>query len=225
MKGAAVAVVDADAPFRGSLLALLGARGFAAAGYATAGRFFDALLESVPAAAFVSMELPGMDGREVLRVLRANRETRALILVAFSRGRRRRSEVVAGFEAGADEFLEAPFEPELLAARLESLLRRRPEPAKANVVELDGVRLDLDARTAAAGTKAVRLTRLEFDLAAYLIRQRGRVLTRGSIMGAVWGDSGPVTRTVDKHVESLRKKLPSLAKRLETVVNIGYLLR
>lgn len=225
MKGAPVAVVDSEAPSREGLVALLSSRGFAPAGFATAGRFFDALLESVPAAAFVSMELSGMDGREVLRVLRANPETRSLILVAFSRGRRRRAEVVAGFEAGADEFLEAPFEPELLAARLESLLRRRPEPPKANVVELDGVRLDLDARTAAAGAKAVRLTRLEFDLASYLIRQRGRVLTRGSIMGAVWGEGAQVTRTVDKHVESLRRKLPALAKRLETVVNIGYLLR
>ncbi|TBR20945.1 response regulator transcription factor [bacterium] len=225
MKGAAVAVVDADAKLRAALLALLEARGMRASGFATAGRFFDALVKDVPAAAFVSMELPGMDGREVLRVLRANKETRAVVLVAVSRGRRRREEVVAGFEAGADEFLEAPFDPELLAARLESLLRRRPEAPKADVVELDGLRLDVDARTVLLAGKPVKLTRLEFDLAAYLVRQRGRVLTRGALLGAVWGVSGSGTRTVDKHVESLRRKLPPLAKRLDTVVNVGYLLR
>ncbi|TPW18547.1 MAG: two-component response regulator, partial [Elusimicrobia bacterium] len=83
----------------------------------------------------------------------------------------------------------------------------------------------LDARTAANAGKAVKLTRLEFDLAAYLLRQRGRVLTRGTLLGAVWGPSASGTRTVDKHVEAIRRKLPALAKRLETVVNIGYLLR
>lgn len=225
MKGAAVAVVDADAKFRTSLLTLLSARGMRGVGYPTAGRFFDALAGDVPAAAFVSMELPGMDGREVLRVLRANKETRGVVLFAVSRGRRRRSEVVEGFEAGADEFLEAPFDPEFLAARLESLLRRRPAPPAANVVELDGLRLDLDARSAALAGKPVKLTRLEFDLAAYLVRQRGRVLTRGALLGAVWGVSGSGTRTVDKHVEAIRRKLPPVAKRLDTVVNVGYLLR
>ena len=225
MKGAAVAVVDADAGFRESLLKLLGGRGVPGTGYATAGRFFDALVKDVPVAAFVSMELPGMDGREVLRVLRANRETRGVILIAVSRGRRRREEVLAGFEAGADEFLEAPFDPEVLVARLESLLRRRAPAAVENAIELDGLRLDLDARTAANAGKAVKLTRLEFDLAAYLLRQRGRVLTRGTLLGAVWGPSASGTRTVDKHVEAIRRKLPALAKRLETVVNIGYLLR
>lgn len=225
MKGRTVAVVDADASFRDSMRAMLVARGLRADGYATAGRFFDALVKSVPAAAFVSMELPGMDGREVLRVLRANKETREVILVAVSRGRRRRSEVIAGFEAGADEFLEAPFDPELLAARLESLLRRRPAPVAANVVELGEVRLDLDARTAVLAGKPVKLTRLEFDLTAYLLRQRGRVLTRGALLGAVWGPSASGTRTVDKHVEALRRKLPPLAKKLTTVVNVGYLLR
>lgn len=225
MKGASVAVVDADPALRDGLVALLVERGFKATAYATAGRFFDALVKATPAAAFVAMELPGMDGREVLRVLRANKETRSVVLVAVSRGRRRRSEVVSGFEAGADEFLEAPFDPELLAARLESLLRRVPAARAADVVELGEVRLDLDARTAALSGKPVKLTRLEFDLAAYLLRQRGRVLTRGALLGAVWGQPGSNTRTVDKHVESLRRKLPSLAKRLETVVNVGYLLR
>ena len=225
MKGVVVAVVDADGAFREGLSALLKAKGLSPKAYATAGRFFDDLTKAAPAAAFVSMELPGMDGREVLRVLRANRETRRMILVAVSRGRRRREEVLAGFEAGADEFLEAPFEPELFAARLESLMRRRPQPPKANVVEAGDLRLDLDARTAAVAGKPVKLTRLEFDLAAYLACQRGRVLTRGAILGAVWGESGSGSRTVDKHIEALRRKLPSFTQNLETVVNVGYLLR
>lgn len=225
MKGTQVAVVDGDAPRRESLANLLEARGCRVSRYATAGRFFDGLLAHASRAAFVSMELPGMDGREIIRVLRANPETRAMVLIAVSEGRRRREEVLAGFEAGADEFLDAPCEPDLLVARLESLLRRRPEAAKANVIDLDGLRLDLDARVAVVAGKPVKLTRLEFDLAAHLVGHLGRVLTRGALLGAVWGGSASGTRTVDKHIEAVRRKLPPLAKRLETVVNVGYLLR
>lgn len=225
MSGVSVAVLDSEQGPRETLAGLLKARGYEVKSFQTAGRFFDALLESVPRAAFISTELRGMDGREVIRVLRSNPETRGMALVAFSDGRRRREEVISGFEAGADEFLEGPLDPELIAARLVSLLRGRPEVPSADVMELLGVRMDMDARVCTVSGKAVKLTRLEFDLLGHLMRHRGRVLTRGALLGTVWGEAGSGTRTVDKHVEAVRRKVPPLAKALETVVNVGYLLR
>ena len=225
MKAATVAVVDADGPARDALAAALTARGYSARAFATAGRFFDSLIEAAPRAAFVSMELPGMDGREVIRVLRANPETKGMVLVAVSRGRRRREEVVAGFEAGADEFLEAPFDAAFIMVRLESLLRGRPEAAAAQVLELDGLVVDLDARGCRLGGKAVALTRLEFDLLEHFLRHRGRVLTRGALLSALWRGAAPSTRTVDKHIESLRRKLAAFGSRLQTIVNVGYCLK
>lgn len=225
MNGAAVAVLDSDQASRESLAVLLKAKGYEVRTFQTAGRFFDALLDKVPRAAFISTALRGMDGREVIRVLRSNPETRAMALLAFSDGKRRREEVISGFEAGADEFLEGPFDPELLAARLASLLRGRPEAPAAEVMELAGVRMDMDSRVCTVAGKAVKLTRLEFDLLGHLMRHRGRVLTRGALLGTVWGDGASGTRTVDKHVEAVRRKVRPLAKRLETVVNVGYLLR
>ncbi|MBI3300227.1 MAG: response regulator transcription factor [Elusimicrobia bacterium] len=225
MRNLDVAVVDGDAGRREGLTAILKSRGHKVASYATAGRFFDGMLAEPARAAFISMELPGMDGREVIRVLRANPECRGMVLIALSAGRRRREEVLAGFEAGADEFLEVPFDPDFLTVRLESLLRARPAAAAANIFDLDGIAIDLDARTVTVAGKPVKLTRLEFDLAAHLVRHRGRVLTRGALLGAVWGTNGSSSRTVDKHVEALRRKLPPLAKRLDTIVNVGYLLR
>lgn len=225
MKGAVVAVLDSTQSSRERLAALLSARGWTVVAHETAGRFFDAILEAVPRAAFISTALRGMDGREVIRVLRANPETKGMALLAFSGGRRRRDEVISGFEAGADEFFEGPFDADLLAARLASLLRARPAAASSDVMELAGVRMDMDARVCSFTGKAVKLTRLEFDLLGHLMRHRGRVLTRGALLGAVWGEGASGTRTVDKHVEAVRRKVPAFAKRLETVVNVGYLLR
>ena len=225
MSGVAVAVLDSDPASREALAGLLKSRGYEVRTYQTAGRFFDALLEGAPRAAFISTTLRGMDGREVIRVLRSNPETRAMALVAFCDGRRRREEVISGFEAGADEFLEGRFDADLLEARLVSLLRARPQAPAADVMELAGVRMDMDARVCTAAGKAVKLTRLEFDLLGHLMRHRGRVLTRGALLGSVWGEGASGTRTVDKHVEAVRRKVPPLAKRLETVVNVGYLLR
>ncbi|MDE2292837.1 MAG: response regulator transcription factor [Elusimicrobia bacterium] len=224
MSTAVVAVVDGDGGRREALARALGSRGFEVVLFSTAGRFFDALAAGCPRAAFVSMELPGMDGREVIRVLRSDPQTRGMALVAVSRGRRRREEVIAGFEAGADEFLEEPCEPDLLAARLESILRRRPQAPPRRVAELDGLSLDLDARVCSLRGAAVTLTRIEFDLLEHLVRHRGRILTRGALLSAVWRRPAG-RRTVDKHVESLRRKLAGFARRLDTVVNVGYVLR
>ncbi|MBI5597403.1 MAG: response regulator transcription factor [Elusimicrobia bacterium] len=225
MKGAVVAVLDSTPSSRDLLAGLLASRGWKVQVYQTAGRFFDALLESVPRAAFISTTLRGMDGREVIRVLRSNPETRGMALLAYADGGGRRDEVISGFEAGADEYLETPFDAELIAARLESLLRTRLAAIPADVMELGTVRMDMDSRVCTVSGKAVKLTRLEFDLLGHLMRHRGRVLTRGALLSTVWGAAGSGTRTVDKHVEAVRRKVPPLSKSLETVVNVGYLLR
>lgn len=223
-----IAVVEDDPEFSDYLKQLLEAEGYAVALYATPGRFLDALLKSQPDAALIDVQLPGMDGREVIRVLRANPETRGMILVAVSGRQKDLAHVVSGFHAGADEYFVKPVDAELLIARLGSLLRREetPVPAPERSLRLGDLLVLPERRECSCKGKPLKLTRLEFDLLVYFMEQRNRVLTRTALLDAVWkGDPTMNTRTVDKHVETLRRKLGPAGALLETVVRIGYVLK
>lgn len=225
---AKVAVVDDDPEMLSLLALVLGKSGYEVKTYPTPGRFFDALAKTRPDVTVLDMHLPGMDGRDVIRVLRANADTKAMPIVAISAVARSTADVVQGLELGADEYLAKPVDLDLLVARIAVLLRRAPN-GTAHAVETvrygDVVIFPEEHRVACSGTD-VALTHLEFKLLLYFLKNPNRVLTRGLMLEKVWG-TGPdlSTRTVDKHVESLRKKLPSFGSRVETVIRVGYLFR
>jgi len=150
--------------------------------------------------------LPDTDGYTLARELRAARNpARILMLTA----RTLEDDLVRGFEAGADDYLEKPYRLRELLARVKALLRRGAEPVEPEVLSLPGFALDLPSRRVVReGGGEVELTKTEFELLAYFLRKRGQALSRDQILDAVWGEGIVVDeRTVDNFVLSLKKKL------------------
>jgi len=165
--------------------------------------------------------LPGIDGFEVCRRLRARTGVPILVLSA------RDDEVdrVAGLEAGADDYVTKPFSPRELVARVKAILRRASGPGEVvggGTLSAGDVELDRASRTVTAGGEPVELTAREFDLLAALLSHPGVVLSRDRLLELVWGgEFAGGTRTVDVHVAQLRGKLgrPDL---VQTVRGAGY---
>lgn len=225
-----IAVVEDDHGVGELIKTLLVANGYEVEVYPTPGRFFDSLLSAKPDLAFVDMRLPGMDGREIIRVLRANPETKNILLIGMSAEERSAKDVVKGFNAGADEYFAKPLDGELMLVRVGALLRRAQSgageiPGEETIV-IDGVTILPEQREVRVEGTPVKMTRLEYELLMYFIKQRNRVLTRSSLLETVWeGDPTMSTRTVDKHVETLRRKLGAFGEKIETVIRVGYILR
>ena len=135
---------------------------------------------------------------------------------------------VSGLDAGADDYIHRPFNAQIFLARVRTLLRRRvPEDAApedaVTVVRTGPLEIKLLSRQAFADSRPLSLTRLEFDLLAFLARRADQVFKRDELLAAVWNYPGNVeTRTLDKHIEALRKKLGSCAGCIETIHGVGY---
>ena len=175
-----------------------------------------------PDLVILDVMLPGIDGIEVCRRLRARWSTPIVMLTA------RDSEVdrVLGLELGADDYVTKPFSPRELVARVKAILRRvQPDhgPADDEVLALGPVRLDPARRSVRVNDDEVGLTAREFDLLAYLLQNRGIVCTRDTLLERVWGYERVVdTRTVDSHVKTVRQKLGSAGALIKTVRGVGY---
>ena len=224
----AIAVVDDDDEMRALLTLVLGKAGFKVAGYATPGRFFDALARGKPELCIVDVQLPGMDGREVVRVLRSNPETRALPVIMITAVATSSEDVVRGVDTGADEYFPKPLDLELLVVRVQNLLSRanRNAPPPEDSISWGEIEVTPDAHRVTVRGKDVPITHLEFKLLLAFLQQPNRVLPRSWLLQNVWDSSSSVsTRTVDKHVETLRRKVRPLSGHLETVFGVGYLFR
>jgi two-component system response regulator RegX3 len=172
----------------------------------------------------LDLMLPGLSGTEVCRELR-NRSHVPIIMVTA-----RDSEVdkVVGLELGADDYVTKPFSSRELVARIRAVLRRGAEPEELmlNVVESGPVRMDVERHVVTVDGQQVALPLKEFDLLELLLRNSGRVLTRGQLIDRVWGaDYVGDTKTLDVHVKRLRAKIepdPANPKYLVTVRGLGY---
>lgn len=227
---AKLAVVDDDAEMLELMAMVLGRSGFEVKTYPTPGRFLDSLAKIRPDLAVLDMQLPGIHGRDVIRVLRENAATKRMPIVAITASERGTPDVIRGLELGADEYMAKPLDLELFVVRIAALLRRSPAavaaPPPSECLRFRGLTLFLDEHRVEADGRTVTLTHLEFKLLAYFLRHPQRVVTRGMLLEKVWGtEPDQSTRTVDKHVESLRRKIPSFASHLETVIGVGYLFR
>ncbi|MGZ4143080.1 MAG: response regulator [Actinomycetota bacterium] len=177
-----------------------------------------------PSLVILDVMLPGMDGLEVCRRLRATSRIPIIMLTA------RDAEVdrVLGLELGADDYVTKPFSPRELVARVKAVLRRTEpdggQPAEENErLALGPVAIDLARRDVVIGEQQVELTAREFDLLAVLVRNRGIVVSRDRLLERVWGYERAVdTRTVDSHVKSLRQKLGAGAEIVKTLRGVGY---
>jgi two-component system, OmpR family, alkaline phosphatase synthesis response regulator PhoP len=185
-----------------------------------------AIAAKVPDLLVLDLMLPQVDGLEICRTLRANSATSGLPIIMLT-ARAEESERIVGLELGADDYLAKPFSPGELVARVRALLRRaqRTNAPPATRVTYGPLAIDSDRHTVTEGGRPVTLTAKEFLLLEYLVRHRGRVLSRDVLLTDVWGyryTGG--TRTVDVHVRRLREKLPFLADALVTVKQFGYKL-
>ena len=175
-----------------------------------------------PAMVILDVMLPGMDGFEVCRRLRAESQVPVLMLTA----RDEDLDKILGLELGADDYLTKPFNPREVVARVRAILRRA-EPAAAGeaVVHVGDLVVDAARREVTVGERQVDLRAKEFDLLLHLARHRGLVRTREQLLSQVWGyDFEGQTRTVDVHVAHLRKKIAGGTVRIETVTGVGYKL-
>jgi DNA-binding response OmpR family regulator len=178
-----------------------------------------------PSLVILDVMLPGMDGIEICRRLRASDESIPIVMLTA-----RDAEVdrVLGLELGADDYIAKPFSPRELVARVKAILRRSSRPASTNddalaIIRVASLEIDESRHVVRDGAREVTLTAKEFDLLAFLARNRGLVFTREKLLDRVWGYERPVdTRTVDSHVKSLRQKLGDAGAIVKTVRGVGY---
>ena len=184
----------------------------------------EALRRETPDLVVLDWMLPELSGIDVLKELRTREETRAVPVILLT-ARREEIDRVLGLELGADDYVTKPFSARELVLRMRGLLKRnevRPDPTapavRAGPIEIQPA----DHRVLVAG-KALTLTVTEFRLLEDLVRARGRVRTRETLLSEVWGyDSEVLSRTVDTHVRRLRSKLGPASEWLVTVRGVGY---
>ncbi|MCC6191947.1 MAG: response regulator transcription factor [Anaerolineales bacterium] len=177
-----------------------------------------------PALMVLDLMLPGLDGYEVCRRVRARSDLPILMLTA----RDEDIDKIVGLELGADDYLTKPFNPRELVARVKAILRRSAPAARgadANPLHVADVTIDPARREVTVAGRPAALRAKEFDLLTALAEHRGLVLTREQLLSQVWGfDFYGQTRTVDVHVGHLRKVLAGSRVSIETVTGVGYKL-
>lgn len=224
-----ITVVDDDPEMISLLKLILEREGYKVAGYETAGRFIDSFEKNKPDLCVIDIQLAGMDGRELIRVLRANEKNSRTPVIAMSAAATSPADMIRGLDNGADEYLAKPLDMQLLLVRVKNLIERSGGPAArpaTPVVTWKKLELFPDEHRVTWDGKDVKLTHMEFKLLQTFLGNPERVLARSWLLQTVWGSSPDVsTRTVDKHVETLRKKLPELGERIETMIRIGYVFR
>jgi two-component system, OmpR family, alkaline phosphatase synthesis response regulator PhoP len=183
---------------------------------------------SPPDLVILDLMLPGVGGLEVCRRLKRDSATSEVPVVMVT-ARAQESDVVAGLEIGADDYVTKPFSPRVLVARVRSVLRRTKRGAFGTVperIETHELVIDVPRHEVRCSGEPVSLSATEFQLLALLATNPGRVFTRSQIIAGVKGDDYPVTeRSVDVQVVGLRRKLGTSGDLVETVRGVGYRMR
>jgi two-component system, OmpR family, phosphate regulon response regulator PhoB len=179
----------------------------------------------LPELVILDLMLPGLNGLEICRELRAGPRTAGIsILMLTAKGEE--TDQVVGFAVGADDYVTKPFSVKVLLQRIKVLLRRQANPETAgDVIEAAGIRMDKRAHQVTVAGQFVPLTPTEFRLLETLMKQPGRAFTRHDLMDAAVGDAIVLERTIDVHIKSLRRKLLDAGERIETVRGVGYRFR
>jgi two-component system phosphate regulon response regulator PhoB len=176
----------------------------------------------------LDLMLPAVDGLEVCRRLKGDSKTRDIPIIMLT-AKSEESDMVAGLERGADDYIAKPFSPRVLAARVKALLRRKESQRLAeieNAIEIREISIHPGRHEVTLAGEQVELTYTEFALLQFLAKRPGWAYTRTQIVDAVKGEDYPVTeRSVDVQVAGLRKKLGAFGSYIETVRGVGYRFR
>ncbi len=184
-------------------------------------------IDRIPDLILLDLMLPGIDGLDVTRKLRADDRTRKIPIIMLT-AKDGEADVVAGLELGADDYITKPFSPRILMARVKATLRRYHQPiaAESEIIKIHEIVIHPGRREVRLNGRPVDLTYTEFQLLHYLSRRPGWVATRYQIVDAVRGYDYPVTeRSVDVQVVGLRKKLGKFGSYIETVRGVGYRMK
>ena len=214
--------VEDDANIRELVIYTLNQTGLAAKGFSDASAFFAASAEEKPTLILLDIMLPGEDGLTILRKIRANAGTTSIPVMMIT-AKTTEFDKVSGLDLGADDYITKPFGMAELVARVKALLRRSGMKASAERLEHGELVVDIAKHTVTVGGQVVILTYKEFSLLACLMENAGRAYTREQLLETVWGyDYEGGTRTVDVHVQTLRTKLGTSGRFVETVRGVGY---
>ena len=220
--GRRVLVCDDELQILRALRVVLREGGFDVVATATAQEALDAAAVRPPDAAIIDLMLPDGDGVDVCRQLRSWSAMPILVLSAVGE----EYEKVRALEAGADDYVTKPFGPRELVARLNAALRRAGDNVDEPRIAVDGLEIDLAARTVRRDGEEVHLTPIEYDLLRVLARNRGRLMTHRALLSEVWGPAWTEdTQTLRTHIANLRRKIEPEAggqRYIRTDPGVGY---
>ncbi|UCD48609.1 MAG: response regulator [Phycisphaerales bacterium] len=218
-----ILVVDDEEDIRELVTLNLRREGYSVVACETGEQALKQVSAKTPDAIVLDLMLPGIDGLEVCRQLKADPKTPQVAVVMLT-AKGEEADIVAGLELGADDYVTKPFRGKVLVARVRRLLRRQRDTDDENaVVKIHELTIDPTRHEVLVGTEVVALTLTEFNILHTLARRPGRVFTRYQIVDSIHGSDYLVTdRAVDVQIVSLRKKLGPCAKYVDTVRGVGY---
>ena len=206
--------VEDDSNIRELVVYTLESTGLKARGFEEGSSFLEALALETPDLVLLDIMLPGEDGMELLKKLKASPKTRDI--------------PVMGLDTGADDYVTKPFGMMELVSRIKAVLRRsaREGVRKEDSIVIGEIEMNLKKHEVTAAGEVISLTLKEYELLKRLMKNSNIVLTRDQLLEDIWGyDFDGETRTVDVHVRTLRQKLGRAGERIETVRGVGYRMR
>lgn len=216
-------MLEDEAGIRNFVLYGLRSSGMEAEGFETPSALREAMKTRLPDLLLLDRMLPEEDGLTVLKKLRSAPETRKLPVIMLT-AKDSELDKVEGLDSGADDYIAKPFGMMELISRVKALLRRTSDtPAESEKLEMGGLCIFPSKHEVFADGERVTLTLKEYDMLLFLIRNRGEVYSRDSLLKEIWGyDFSGESRTVDVHIRTLRQKLGSCGELIQTIRGVGY---
>lgn len=214
--------VEDDEGIRELVSYALKSAGFDVSEFENATEFELALQERVPALILLDIMLPDRDGISILKSVRSNDQTKDVPVILLT-AKGTESDKVKGFECGADDYVTKPFGIMELISRIKAVLRRSKTDTSDEIMEYNEIYLDNQSRKVSVLGTEIKVTYKEFELLKYLLKNKGMVVPRETLLEKIWGyHFEGESRTLDVHIGSLRHKLGEKGKCIETVRNVGY---
>lgn len=214
--------VEDDKSIRELIIYALKSGDFEAAGFSESRSFYNALEDGLPSLVLLDIMLPGEDGMDILRHLKASAKTRNIPVIMLT-ARSTEYDKVMGLDSGADDYIAKPFGIMELLSRVRAVLRRTGQTVNSSELTAGELSMNVERHCVISGGKEVSLTLKEYELLKYLLENSGIVLTRDRLLEMVWGyNYEGETRTVDVHIRTLRQKLGEAGSVIETVRGVGY---
>ena len=214
--------VDDDNTIREIEVYTLTQTGFEAKGFADGLSMLEALKTEQPELIVLDIMMPGMDGIDVLKVIRSKPETQRIpVIMATAKGTE--MDKIHGLDTGADDYLVKPFGVMEMVSRIKAVLRRCEPAEVGDILKVAEITLNDKEHTVSVNGEKAALTFKEFELLKMFMSNPGAAFSRDKLLSEIWGiDYLGESRTVDMHIKTLRQKLGESGKRIETVIGVGY---